>query len=178
MMRDYAETTGCRRQFLLGYFGEQLPGPCGNCNTCDAGTAQHRDAAARGFEVNSVVRHPEWGPGSSCPASRTGSRSYSTRSGTTLALAAVEHNNLVTPRSGAMTDRFAALPATGRPCATRPPSARSAGSAASKTQGHARPRARRPPSRGRTVWPTARDGSGRSATDSELTATQRVIGHW
>jgi ATP-dependent DNA helicase RecQ len=29
-----AESTGCRRQALLGYFGEQLPAPCGNCDNC------------------------------------------------------------------------------------------------------------------------------------------------
>ena len=29
-----AESTGCRRQALLGYFGEQLPTPCGNCDNC------------------------------------------------------------------------------------------------------------------------------------------------
>ncbi|CCQ47296.1 ATP-dependent DNA helicase, RecQ family protein [Pseudarthrobacter siccitolerans] len=34
MMRAYAETDGCRRQFLLGYFGEELPEPCGNCDAC------------------------------------------------------------------------------------------------------------------------------------------------
>jgi ATP-dependent DNA helicase RecQ len=28
------ETTGCRRRALLGYFGEELAGPCGNCDTC------------------------------------------------------------------------------------------------------------------------------------------------
>jgi ATP-dependent DNA helicase RecQ len=28
------ETTGCRRQSLLAYFGQQLPEPCGNCDTC------------------------------------------------------------------------------------------------------------------------------------------------
>ena len=39
MMRGYAETTECRRQFLLGYFGEQLDEPCGNCDNCAAGTA-------------------------------------------------------------------------------------------------------------------------------------------
>ena len=28
------ETPGCRRQALLGYFGETYPEPCGNCDTC------------------------------------------------------------------------------------------------------------------------------------------------
>ena len=37
MMRAYADTTDCRRRLLLGYFGEQLPDPCGNCDNCDAG---------------------------------------------------------------------------------------------------------------------------------------------
>jgi ATP-dependent DNA helicase RecQ len=62
MMRGYADTIGCRRQFLLGYFGEQLPEPCGNCDTCEAGTAQalHADAA---YPPNSLVEHPEWGRG-------------------------------------------------------------------------------------------------------------------
>jgi ATP-dependent DNA helicase RecQ len=30
----YCETAGCRRQALLAYFGEELPEPCGNCDTC------------------------------------------------------------------------------------------------------------------------------------------------
>jgi ATP-dependent DNA helicase RecQ len=30
----YCETVGCRRQVLLGYFGETLGQPCGNCDTC------------------------------------------------------------------------------------------------------------------------------------------------
>ncbi len=30
----YCETTGCRRQTLLEYFGEQHPGGCGNCDNC------------------------------------------------------------------------------------------------------------------------------------------------
>ncbi|WP_064824559.1 MULTISPECIES: DNA helicase RecQ [Rhizobium] len=28
------ETTACRRQAILGHFGEQHPGNCGNCDTC------------------------------------------------------------------------------------------------------------------------------------------------
>jgi ATP-dependent DNA helicase RecQ len=28
------ETTGCRRKSLLGYFGQELTEPCGNCDTC------------------------------------------------------------------------------------------------------------------------------------------------
>ncbi len=35
MMRGYAETPGCRRQYLLGYFGEQLDTPCGHCDGCE-----------------------------------------------------------------------------------------------------------------------------------------------
>ena len=30
-----AETTGCRRHILLGYFGESCAGPCGGCDCCD-----------------------------------------------------------------------------------------------------------------------------------------------
>ena len=30
----YCETTGCRRQVLLRYFGETLEQPCGNCDNC------------------------------------------------------------------------------------------------------------------------------------------------
>ncbi|GGP77720.1 RecQ family ATP-dependent DNA helicase [Saccharothrix coeruleofusca] len=63
MVRAYAETTGCRRQQLLGYFGEQLDQPCGNCDTCDAGTAQPRRAGDGDYPVESRVRHAEWGPG-------------------------------------------------------------------------------------------------------------------
>jgi ATP-dependent DNA helicase RecQ len=33
-MLGFCETTECRRQVLLGYFGEPLPKPCGNCDTC------------------------------------------------------------------------------------------------------------------------------------------------
>jgi ATP-dependent DNA helicase RecQ len=84
MMRAYAETDSCRRQFLLGYFGEDLPEPCGNCDACadaanraDApglGTARHDDggpgsaeqaasSAGDPFPLQSSVVHKEWGPG-------------------------------------------------------------------------------------------------------------------
>jgi ATP-dependent DNA helicase RecQ len=33
-MLGLCEITSCRRQALLNYFGETLPGPCGNCDTC------------------------------------------------------------------------------------------------------------------------------------------------
>ncbi|TAM02347.1 MAG: DNA helicase RecQ, partial [Rhodanobacter sp.] len=32
----YAEATACRRQMLLGAFGESYPGPCGHCDNCIA----------------------------------------------------------------------------------------------------------------------------------------------
>lgn len=33
-MLGYCELTSCRRQALLGYFGDVLPEPCGNCDNC------------------------------------------------------------------------------------------------------------------------------------------------
>jgi ATP-dependent DNA helicase RecQ len=63
MMRGYADTTDCRRQYLLGYFGEQLRERCGNCDTCEAGTAQTKAPGDRNFPVDARVRHIEWGHG-------------------------------------------------------------------------------------------------------------------
>ncbi|MGV9742345.1 RecQ family ATP-dependent DNA helicase [Nocardia farcinica] len=63
MLRGYAETTDCRRRFLLEYFGERLPQRCGNCDTCAAGTAERRTGEAADFPADARVTHPEWGAG-------------------------------------------------------------------------------------------------------------------
>ncbi|MET3720789.1 hypothetical protein ABIB27_002650 [Arthrobacter sp. UYEF21] len=74
MMRGFAETDGCRRQFLLGYFGEDLPEPCGNCDSCIERTqhgaaqpqARNHDGGAAGdvpFPLQSPVTHKKWGAG-------------------------------------------------------------------------------------------------------------------
>ena len=62
MMRAYAEARGCRRQVLLGYFGEPLDEPCGNCDRCTSG-AQDRATNNAPIAVNGRVSHPVWGPG-------------------------------------------------------------------------------------------------------------------
>jgi len=33
-MRDYAESTGCRRELLLRHLGDEYQGPCGFCDNC------------------------------------------------------------------------------------------------------------------------------------------------
>jgi ATP-dependent DNA helicase RecQ len=64
MMRGYAETQGCRRQYLLGYFGETMDAACGNCDTCEAGTASEQaDAADSPYALQSRVQHASWGEG-------------------------------------------------------------------------------------------------------------------
>jgi ATP-dependent DNA helicase RecQ len=63
MMRAYAERHGCRRAFLLGYFGEQFTPPCGNCDNCDAGHGADPEEQASEFSTGTRVAHHEWGEG-------------------------------------------------------------------------------------------------------------------
>ncbi|MEJ3404124.1 RecQ family ATP-dependent DNA helicase [Rathayibacter sp. YIM 133350] len=70
MIRGYAETERCRRQFLLEYFGDELTEPCGNCDTCESGTAYEfaaveaaETAPDDGFRLDQPVRHSTWGEG-------------------------------------------------------------------------------------------------------------------
>jgi ATP-dependent DNA helicase RecQ len=62
MMQGYAETTECRRSFLLAYFGEPYEPPCGNCDNCDAGRGGSRPDSMP-FAVGARVRHESWGEG-------------------------------------------------------------------------------------------------------------------
>jgi ATP-dependent DNA helicase RecQ len=45
MMRGYSETTHCRRRFLLGYFGDSVPIPCGACDNCTGPVAKPANGA-------------------------------------------------------------------------------------------------------------------------------------
>ncbi|MCW2665093.1 MAG: recQ 3 [Frankiales bacterium] len=64
MMQGYAETQGCRRQYLLAYFGETLEEPCGHCDNCEDGTAEEQpDAADSPYALQSRVNHAQWGGG-------------------------------------------------------------------------------------------------------------------
>ncbi|MFI9848111.1 RecQ family ATP-dependent DNA helicase [Nonomuraea sp. NPDC051941] len=62
MMRGYAETRGCRRRFLLHYFGEPY---AGTCDTCENGPAPGPAPAPDGGElpVQARVTHKMWGAG-------------------------------------------------------------------------------------------------------------------
>ena len=83
MMRAYAETTGCRRRHLLGYFGELLgKDNCASCDVCTpaspstpsseqhqgvlAGTGTTSPPKERSDEVflpGTQVHHKSWGEG-------------------------------------------------------------------------------------------------------------------
>ena len=71
MMRNYAEHPGCRRSFLLTYFGQDYQGACGNCDNdlapqdlARAGT-RHAEAAQADlpFAVGTRVVSERWGEG-------------------------------------------------------------------------------------------------------------------
>jgi ATP-dependent DNA helicase RecQ len=61
MMRRYAEHRGCRRSFLLSYFGQEYVGTCG---TCDNDRAAVSEASSPGpFAVGERVVSERWGEG-------------------------------------------------------------------------------------------------------------------
>ncbi|MFR9804553.1 RecQ family ATP-dependent DNA helicase [Pseudonocardia sp. RS010] len=104
LVREYAETRGCRRRYLLGYFGEELGGPCGHCDTCEAGSAEEHVPADLGDERDGLtpstpVRHPEWGDGVvlATEADRL-TVLFDERGYTTLSRGAVEENDLLDVR--------------------------------------------------------------------------------
>jgi ATP-dependent DNA helicase RecQ len=62
MMRRYAEHEGCRRSFLLAFFGQNYPGPCGNCDN-DLAHAAAPMPRTGPFPVGARVRSERWGDG-------------------------------------------------------------------------------------------------------------------
>jgi ATP-dependent DNA helicase RecQ len=68
MMRAYTETRGCRRRFILTYFGEPAAEQCFTCDRCVADAARgFGDVDVRDdtgpFPEQSRVRHRTWGDG-------------------------------------------------------------------------------------------------------------------
>ncbi|MDP9884102.1 ATP-dependent DNA helicase RecQ [Sinomonas atrocyanea] len=68
MARGYAETDGCRRHWLLNYFGEEAPAWCGHCDRCeeDGSREQAREregSVPEGWSMQDPVRHRDWGAG-------------------------------------------------------------------------------------------------------------------
>lgn len=68
MIRGYAETSRCRRAYLLEYFGVEVAEPCGNCDTCERGSAaasedERAAEEAAGYRLDQGVRHRQWGLG-------------------------------------------------------------------------------------------------------------------
>jgi ATP-dependent DNA helicase RecQ len=66
MMLQYAENTGCRRRFILNYFGEDFDAPnCGKCDNClRAAALGNKQVASTGpFKISDVVEHSKFGVG-------------------------------------------------------------------------------------------------------------------
>lgn len=57
-MVGYCKTTGCLRKYLLDYFGESLPEPCGHCSSCRGDFIQ-RDITLEAQKILSGVARVE-----------------------------------------------------------------------------------------------------------------------
>lgn len=76
MMRAYAETNGCRKRHMLGYFGESLAeGDCAGCDICTR-TQELKEAPARTGDILSgtgpAPLEPVMADGSFPPGMRVG----------------------------------------------------------------------------------------------------------
>ncbi|MCX4919150.1 RecQ family ATP-dependent DNA helicase [Streptomyces sp. NBC_00687] len=127
MMRAYAETNGCRRRHMLGYFGETLAeGDCAGCDTCaraqelketpvrtgdilsgtgpDPLESEAAGTADSDFPPGMKVGHSTWGEGQ--VMSEEGNRItvlFESVGYRTLSLPAVQARGLLTPVSSATT---------------------------------------------------------------------------
>jgi ATP-dependent DNA helicase RecQ len=66
MLRRYVESRTCRRDFLLGYFGEPYGKRCGNCDICRSakGVRSHADdGGTSAFTPGMRVRHRQFADG-------------------------------------------------------------------------------------------------------------------
>lgn len=53
-MKEFAEHDGCRRQYILEYFGERAPAYCGSCDYC-LSNLEHKDATVEAQKVLSAI---------------------------------------------------------------------------------------------------------------------------
>jgi ATP-dependent DNA helicase RecQ len=66
MMLQYSETRGCRRKFILNYFGEEYDREtCGACDNClrAAKVTALETRVTSGYRIADVVSHPKFGQG-------------------------------------------------------------------------------------------------------------------
>lgn len=54
LMQEYCEHEGCRRQFLMQYFGEQFPAYCGSCDYC-LSDLEEKDATENAQKLLSAI---------------------------------------------------------------------------------------------------------------------------
>ncbi|MCW3123379.1 MAG: recQ [Flavipsychrobacter sp.] len=54
LMQEYCEHEGCRRQYLMQYFGEQFPAYCGSCDYC-LSSLEEKDATVDAQKLLSAV---------------------------------------------------------------------------------------------------------------------------
>ena len=62
MMRGYAETSACRREYILSYFGEQSETSCGSCDNCES-AEEDEVTYLQPFPIGSEIIHTNFGIG-------------------------------------------------------------------------------------------------------------------